>query len=110
MFAPVTKWPALVATPSVASTMIRKAFKLAQTERPSGILAIPEEAATRSSTCTSSGEVDAHCDVTFGLHSDSGAASTRSPPVGSGSLPPPGQQRGRTVREAGTEPVRLDGR
>ena len=34
MFAPVTKWSALVATPGAVPEMIRKAFKLAQTERP----------------------------------------------------------------------------
>src|ERR1700678_4821940 len=34
MFAPVTKWSALMATPGAAPEMIRKAFKLAQTERP----------------------------------------------------------------------------
>ena len=34
MFAPVTKWSALVATPGAVPEMVRKAFKLAQTERP----------------------------------------------------------------------------
>jgi acetolactate synthase-1/2/3 large subunit len=44
MFAPVTKWSALVATPGAAPEMIRKAFKLAQTERPGAVyLAIPED-------------------------------------------------------------------
>ena len=33
MFAPVTKWSALAATPGAVPEMIRKAFKLAQTER-----------------------------------------------------------------------------
>src|ERR1700754_5188600 len=43
MFAPVTKWSALVATPGAVPEMIRKAFKLAQTERPgAAYLAIPE--------------------------------------------------------------------
>jgi acetolactate synthase-1/2/3 large subunit len=49
MFAPVTKWAALIATPGAAPEMIRKAFKLAQTERPGAVyLAVPEdvEAAT----------------------------------------------------------------
>ena len=42
MFAPVTKWSALVATPGAVPEMIRKAFKLAQTERPGAVyLAIP---------------------------------------------------------------------
>src|ERR1039457_213344 len=44
MFAPVTKWSALVATPGAAPEMIRKAFKLAQTERPGSVyLAVPED-------------------------------------------------------------------
>jgi acetolactate synthase-1/2/3 large subunit len=44
MFSPVTKWSALVATPGAAPEMIRKAFKLAQTERPGAVyLAVPED-------------------------------------------------------------------
>jgi acetolactate synthase I/II/III large subunit len=44
MFAPVVKWSALVATPGAVPEMIRKAFKLAQTERPGAVyLAIPED-------------------------------------------------------------------
>jgi len=44
MFAPVTKWSALMATPGAAPEMMRKAFKLAQTERPGAVyLAIPED-------------------------------------------------------------------
>jgi acetolactate synthase-1/2/3 large subunit len=44
MFAPVTKWSALMATPGAAPEMIRKAFKLAQTERPGSVyLAVPED-------------------------------------------------------------------
>jgi acetolactate synthase-1/2/3 large subunit len=44
MFAPVTKWSALVATPAAAPEMIRKSFKLAQTERPGAVyLAVPED-------------------------------------------------------------------
>ncbi|MHB1518057.1 MAG: acetolactate synthase large subunit [Acidimicrobiales bacterium] len=44
MFAPVTKWSDLVATPSAMPEMIRKAFKLAQTERPGAVfLAVPED-------------------------------------------------------------------
>jgi len=44
MFAPVTKWSALVATPGAAPEMLRKAFKLAQTERPGAVyLAVPED-------------------------------------------------------------------
>jgi acetolactate synthase-1/2/3 large subunit len=44
MFAPVTKWSALTATPGSVPEMIRKAFKLAQTERPGAVyLAVPED-------------------------------------------------------------------
>jgi acetolactate synthase-1/2/3 large subunit len=44
MFAPVTKWSGLMATPGAAPEMIRKAFKLAQTERPGSVyLAVPED-------------------------------------------------------------------
>src|SRR5580658_3531706 len=44
MLAPVTKWSALMATPGAAPEMIRKAFKLAQTERPGAVyLAVPED-------------------------------------------------------------------
>src|ERR1700752_1684831 len=44
MFAPVTKWSALMATPGAGPEMIRKAFKLAQTERPGSVyLAVPED-------------------------------------------------------------------
>ncbi|GLP78226.1 acetolactate synthase large subunit [Mycobacterium antarcticum] len=44
MFAPVTKWSALVATPGAVPEMVRKAFKLAQTERPGAVyLAVPED-------------------------------------------------------------------
>ena len=44
MFEPVTKWSELVATPAAVPEMIRKAFKLAQTERPGAVyLAVPED-------------------------------------------------------------------
>jgi acetolactate synthase I/II/III large subunit len=44
MFAPTTKWSALVATPTAVPEMVRKAFKLAQTERPGAVyLAVPED-------------------------------------------------------------------
>jgi acetolactate synthase-1/2/3 large subunit len=44
MFGPVTKWSSLVATPGAVPEMIRKAFKLAQTERPGAVyLAVPED-------------------------------------------------------------------
>ncbi len=44
MFAPATKWSALVARSSAVPEMVRKAFKLAQTERPGAVyLAVPED-------------------------------------------------------------------
>ncbi len=44
MFGPVTKWSALMATPGAVPEMVRKAFKLAQTERPGAVyLAVPED-------------------------------------------------------------------
>src|ERR1700752_3857379 len=44
MFAPATKWSALVPTPAAVPEMMRKAFKLAQAERPgAAYLAIPED-------------------------------------------------------------------
>jgi acetolactate synthase-1/2/3 large subunit len=44
MFAPVTKWSELVATPEAVPEIVRKAFKLAQTERPGAVyLAVPED-------------------------------------------------------------------
>jgi acetolactate synthase I/II/III large subunit len=44
MFAPVTKWSSLTATPGSVPEMIRKAFKLAQSERPGAVyLAVPED-------------------------------------------------------------------
>jgi acetolactate synthase I/II/III large subunit len=44
MFSPVTKWADEVLTPGAVPEMIRKAFKLAQTERPGAVyLAVPED-------------------------------------------------------------------
>jgi acetolactate synthase-1/2/3 large subunit len=44
MFKPVTKWAAEIRIPSAVPTMIRKAFKLAQTERPGACyLGIPQD-------------------------------------------------------------------
>jgi acetolactate synthase I/II/III large subunit len=44
MFAPATKWSALIPTPAAVPEMMRKAFKLAQTERPGAVyLAVPED-------------------------------------------------------------------
>jgi acetolactate synthase-1/2/3 large subunit len=44
MFAPVTKWAAQVTTPGAVAEMVRKAFKLAQSERPGAVyLAVPED-------------------------------------------------------------------
>jgi acetolactate synthase-1/2/3 large subunit len=47
MFEPVTKWAELVATPDGVPEIVRKAFKLAQTERPGAVyLAVPEDVET----------------------------------------------------------------
>jgi acetolactate synthase-1/2/3 large subunit len=44
MFAPATKWAETVLTPGAVPEMIRKAFKLAQSERPGAVyLAVPED-------------------------------------------------------------------
>jgi acetolactate synthase-1/2/3 large subunit len=44
MFSPVTKWADMVLSPSSVPEMVRKAFKLAQTERPGAVfLAVPED-------------------------------------------------------------------
>ena len=44
MFSPVTKWADVVLTPGAVPEMVRKAFKLAQTERPGAVyLAGPED-------------------------------------------------------------------
>jgi acetolactate synthase I/II/III large subunit len=44
MFTPVTKWAEMVLSPGAIPEMMRKAFKLAQTERPGAVyLAIPED-------------------------------------------------------------------
>jgi acetolactate synthase-1/2/3 large subunit len=44
MYEPVSKWSELIATPEAVPEMIRKAFKLAQTERPGAVyLAVPED-------------------------------------------------------------------
>ena len=44
MFTPATKWADLVTSPSAVPEMFRKAFKVAQTERPGAVyLAIPED-------------------------------------------------------------------
>ncbi|HWE55283.1 MAG TPA: acetolactate synthase large subunit [Acidimicrobiales bacterium] len=44
MFDPVTKWAAMVPEPGAVPEMVRKAFKLAQTERPGAVyLAVPED-------------------------------------------------------------------
>jgi acetolactate synthase-1/2/3 large subunit len=44
MFSPVTKWADVVLTPGAVPEMVRKAFKLAQTERPGAVyLAVPED-------------------------------------------------------------------
>ncbi len=44
MFSPVTKWADTILTPQAVPEMIRKAFKVAQTERPGAVyLAVPED-------------------------------------------------------------------
>src|SRR6201988_3806334 len=44
MFTPVTKWADTVLTPGAVPEMMRKAFKLAQTERPGALyLAVPQD-------------------------------------------------------------------
>ena len=44
MFWPVTKWADVVLTPGAVPEMVRKAFKLAQAERPGAVyLAVPED-------------------------------------------------------------------
>ena len=44
MFSPVTKWADVVLTPGAVPEMVRKAFKVAQTERPGAVyLAAPED-------------------------------------------------------------------
>jgi acetolactate synthase I/II/III large subunit len=44
MFSPVTKWAETVLTPNAVPEMLRKAFKVAQTERPGAVyLAVPED-------------------------------------------------------------------
>lgn len=44
MFRPITTWADLVPTPRAVPEMVRKAFKVAQTERPGAVyLAIPED-------------------------------------------------------------------
>jgi acetolactate synthase-1/2/3 large subunit len=44
MFAPITQWSASVPGPAAIPEMVRKAFKLAQTERPGAVyLAVPED-------------------------------------------------------------------
>ncbi|MGD1087446.1 MAG: acetolactate synthase large subunit [Verrucomicrobiota bacterium] len=44
MFKPATKWSDMVLTPAAVPEMVRKAFKVAQTERPGAVyLAVPED-------------------------------------------------------------------
>jgi acetolactate synthase-1/2/3 large subunit len=44
MFSPVTKWADVILTPGAVPEMVRKAFKLAQTERPGAVyLSVPED-------------------------------------------------------------------
>src|SRR6202012_4165029 len=44
MFAPITRWAADIPTAHAIPEMVRKAFKLAETERPAAVyLALPED-------------------------------------------------------------------
>jgi len=44
MFAPITKWADMILTAGAVPEMVRKAFKVAQTERPGAVfLAVPED-------------------------------------------------------------------
>lgn len=44
MFAPITQWAASVPSPAAIPEMVRKAFKIAETERPGAVyLAVPED-------------------------------------------------------------------
>src|ERR1700690_2381370 len=44
MFSPVTKWADLILSPGAVPEMVRKAFKVAQTERPGAVyLGVPED-------------------------------------------------------------------
>lgn len=46
MFKPVTKWQAQIATPAIVAEAVRKAFKVAQTEKPGAThLELPEDVA-----------------------------------------------------------------
>jgi acetolactate synthase I/II/III large subunit len=51
MFAPVTKWNKQIVRPSIAPEVVRKAFKLAQTEKPGAVhIDLPENIAAMSVT------------------------------------------------------------
>ncbi|MBE7380155.1 MAG: acetolactate synthase large subunit [Leptolyngbya sp. SIO1E4] len=51
MFAPVTKWNAQIVRPSITPEIVRKAFKLAQTEKPGAVhIDLPENIAAMAVT------------------------------------------------------------
>lgn len=51
LFAPVTKWSAMIGLQSVASELVRKAFKVAQSERTGAVaLILPEDIAKEKTT------------------------------------------------------------
>ncbi|RMX17948.1 acetolactate synthase large subunit [Legionella jordanis] len=51
LFSPVTKWSAMISLPSVASELLRKAFKVAQAERSGAVaLILPEDVAKEKTT------------------------------------------------------------
>jgi acetolactate synthase-1/2/3 large subunit len=57
MFKPVTKWNATIAKPSVIPETVRKAFKVAQTEKPGAVhLELPEDVASEQLGEQDSGE------------------------------------------------------
>ncbi len=54
MFDPVTKWAELVLSPEAVPEMVRKAFKLAQSERPGAVyLSVPEDIESMSASAES---------------------------------------------------------
>lgn len=53
MFAPVTKWNAQIVRPSITPEIVRKAFKLAQTEKPGAVhIDLPENIAAMEASGT----------------------------------------------------------
>ena len=106
MFAPATKWSALVPTPEAVPEMMRKAFKLAQAERPGAVyLAIPEDVEAESLTSDVAAS-PSECASIRGPFPDADSESRRRPGSGQGSDRPrrpwcrsrSGLRRARTLR------------